>query len=91
MPQDKAKRQARREMRLMQQESTWLQKAVFALGKVDETREKIADLNEQESEPFVLAIGRKRVSLDEIVEAIEVEVKQTLETLRERRGMTPRQ
>lgn len=90
MSQDQKKRLARREMRLIQQEATWLQKAVFALGKVDESREKLADLRGSEPEPFILKVGRKTVDLDDVVEAIEVQVAETLEMLRERRAMMPR-
>ena len=90
MAQSKEKRRKRREMRLMQQEATWLQKAVFAFGKVEDIREKIADMHEREPEPFVIKIGRKRMELDEIAEAIAEEVQSTLEMLRERRGMVPR-
>ncbi len=90
MAQSKEKRRQRREMRLMQQEATWLQKAVFAFGKVDEIREKIADMHEREPEPFIIKIGRKKIDLDDVAEAIEEEVKSTLEMLRERRGMVPR-
>jgi len=88
--QSKEKRKQRREMRLIQQEATWLQKAVFAFGKVEDLREKIADLNETEPEPLVVEIEGSEVSLDDVSTALEEKVQATLEMLRERRGMVPR-
>lgn len=90
MSQSKEKRRKRREMRLIQQEATWLQKAVFAFGKVEDLREKIADLNETEPEPLTLEIEGTEVGLDDVSEALEERVQGTLEMLRERRGMVPR-
>lgn len=90
MSQSKEKRKQRREMRLIQQEATWLQKAVFAFGKVEDLREKIADLNEREPEPLTVQIEGSEVSLDDVSEALEEKVQGTLDMLRERRGMVPR-
>jgi hypothetical protein len=88
--QSKEKRKQRREMRLIQQEATWLQKAVFAFGKVEDLREKVADLNEADPEPLTVQIDGRAVSLDDVSEALEEKVQGTLEMLRERRGMVPR-
>lgn len=90
MSQDSEDRQKRREMRLMQQEATWLQKAVFAFGKVEDLREKIGDLNETAPEPLTVQIKGREVSLDDVSKALEEKVQVTLEMLRERRGMVPR-
>lgn len=90
MNQDQEKRKKRREMRLIQQEATWLQKAVFAFGKVEDLREKIADLNETEPDPLTVQIEGNEVSLDDVSTALEEKVQATLEMLRERRGMVPR-
>lgn len=90
MSQDDDNRQKRREMRLMQQEATWLQKAVFAFGKVEDLREKIADLNDTAPERLTVQIEGNEVSLDDVSKALEEKVQATLEMLRERRGMVPR-
>lgn len=90
MSQESEDRRKRREMRLMQQEATWLQKAVFAFGKVEDLREKIADLNEADPDPLTVQIKGKKVSLDDVSKALEEKVQGTLEMLRERRGMVPR-
>lgn len=90
MSQSKEKRKKRREMRLIQQEATWFQKAVFAFGKAEDIREKIADLNETEPEPLTVQIEGSQVSLDDVSKALEEKIQGTLEMLRERRGMVPR-
>lgn len=90
MNQSTDKRRQRREMRLIQQEATWLQKAVFAFAKVEDVREKIADLRDAEPEHITVEIEGHEVSLDDISEALEDRVQKTLEMLRERRGMVPR-
>lgn len=90
MSQSKEKRKKRREMRLIQQEATWLQKAVFAFGKAEDVREKIADLNETEPEPLTVEIGEREIDIDDVSEALEERVQSTLDMLRERRGMVPR-
>lgn len=90
MSQSKEKRKKRREMRLIQQEATWLQKAVFAFGKAEDVREKIADLNDTEPEPLTVEIENREVDLDDVSEALEERVQSTLNMLRERRGMVPR-
>lgn len=90
MSQSDEKRKKRREMRLIQQEATWLQKAVFAFGKAEDIREKIADLNETEPEPLTVEIEGSEVSLDDVSEGLEEKIQATLEMLRERRGMVPR-
>ena len=90
MSQSKEKRRKRREMRLIQQEATWLQKAVFAFGKAEDVREKIADLNDTEPDPLTVEIEGREVDLDDVSEALEERVQSTLDMLRERRGMVPR-
>jgi hypothetical protein len=74
----------------MQQEATWLQKAVFAFGKVEDVREKIADLNEEDPDPLTIELDSGEIALDDVAEALEKRVQGTLDMLRERRGMVPR-
>lgn len=90
MDQSRELRRQRQEMRLIQQEATWLQKAVFAFSKVDDLREKIGDLNEADPEPVILEIEGRKVTLDDVSTALEERVQASLEMLRERRGMVPR-
>lgn len=90
MDQSQDVRRQRQEMRLIQQEATWLQKAVFAFAKVDDLREKIADLNDVDPEPVILEIEGRKVTLDDVSTALEQRVQTSLEMLRERRGMVPR-
>lgn len=81
-----ARRRKRREIKLLTNESVWLQKALFALQKVEAVREKMAELNgEDEAEPLVLELGRKKLKVEEFEEALENRVEKLLEEVRERR------
>lgn len=81
-----ARRRKRREIKLLTNESVWLQKALFALQKVEAVREKMAELNgEDEAEPLVLELGRKKLKVQEFEEALENRVEKLLEEVRERR------
>ena len=81
-----ARRRKRREIKLLTNESVWLQKALFALQKVEAVREKMAELNgEDEAEPLVLELGRKKLKVEEFEEALENRVEHLLEEVRERR------
>lgn len=81
-----ARRRKRREIKLLTNESVWLQKALFALQKVEAVREKMAELNgEDEAEALVLELGRKKLKVEEFEEALENRVEKLLEEVRERR------
>lgn len=81
-----ARRRKRREIKLLTNESVWLQKALFALQKVEAVREKMAELNgEDEAAPLVLELGRKKLKVEEFEEALENRVEHLLEEVRERR------
>lgn len=81
-----ARRRKRREIKLLTNESVWLQKALFALQKVEAVREKMAELNgDDEAEPLVLELGRKKLKVEEFEEALENRVEKLLEEVRERR------
>lgn len=81
-----ARRRKRREIKLLTNESVWLQKALFALQKVEAVREKMAELSGQdEAEPLVLELGRKKLKVEEFEEALENRVEKLLEEVRERR------
>jgi hypothetical protein len=80
------KRRQRKMTRLMQQESVWLQKALFAFGKLEDTREKLADTREEDPEPLELEIDGRSVQVEAIEEALESRIQQLLTTVRERRN-----
>jgi len=79
------RRQQRREIRLQQRESAWLQKALFALGKAEETREKLADTRDEEAEPYSIALGNGELSMEDLEAALQARITQLMETVRERR------
>jgi len=79
------RRQQRREIRLQQRESSWLQKALFALGKAEETREKLADTRDEEPSPYVLELEDRELPMEELEDALQVRIEALMETVRERR------
>lgn len=80
------RRKERRQTRLMQSESAWLQKALFALRKVEDTRDRMADLRDEEPEPYTLPIDGREVPLEEVEDALEARAGAILERVRERRN-----
>ena len=78
-----SKRQQRREIRLIQREATWLQKALFALGKATESREKLE--GEYEDAPYLLELESGPLAIELVEDGLEARVKELLELVRERR------
>lgn len=83
---DEKKRRQRRETRLMQSESSWLQKALFALRKVEETRDRIADLNDRDPVSYTLEVAGKDVHLEAVEDALDARAQSLLNQIRERRN-----
>lgn len=79
------RRKKRLEIRQLSSESTWLQKALFALQKADEAREKLAEMRGSDDSDFELTLGRKKLLVDDFEEAIENRIRELLDTIRERR------
>ena len=78
-----SRRQQRREIRLIQREATWLQKALFALGKATESREKLEGDGEDAS--YVLEVESGPLAMEALEDGLEARVKELLELVRERR------
>lgn len=76
-------REQRREIRTIQREATWLQKALFALGKAADARETLHP--EGVESGYKLELESGEISVDALEDAIETRVKTLLETVRERR------
>ncbi|HSM04035.1 MAG TPA: hypothetical protein VK858_05415 [Longimicrobiales bacterium] len=72
-------------LKAMQSESTWLQKALFALGKAEDARESLAELMDEDLEPVRVGSGKKAVSLTEVGEALEQRVSVLMEEVQEER------
>jgi hypothetical protein len=79
------RRQQRQEIRLLQREATWLQKALFALGKAADARDKMDDGAEDEEIPYVLDTEEGPVTLDALEASLEARVKVLMDQVRERR------
>lgn len=78
------RRKQRNELRLIQREATWLQKALFALAKATDARERLQD-DEDADASLVLELEEGKVPLDAVEEALEARVQKLLEGVRERR------
>lgn len=72
-------------LKAMQSESTWLQKALFALSKAEDARESLAELMDEDLEPVRVGSGKKAVSLSEVGEALEQRVSTLMEEVQEER------
>ncbi len=79
------RRQDRREIRLQQRESSWLQKALFALGKAEDTREKLADTRNEEPFTYTIQLDDREISMEELEDALQSRIEYLMETVRERR------
>ena len=80
------KRKFRRQTRLMQSESSWLQKALFALRKVEDTNERIADMHDADPETYTIPIDGRDVPIEDIEDAIEARASALQAEIRERRN-----
>jgi len=80
-----SRRQQRREIRLIQREATWLQKALFALGKATESREKLEGNGEDDDASYVLELESGPLAMEVVEDGLEARVKELLELVRERR------
>lgn len=80
------RRQQRKEIRLIQNHSSWLQKALFALQKAETAREKLSDAQgEDEPGPFIIEYDGDEYDVDAFEEALESRVQELLTVTRERR------
>ncbi|HET7276051.1 MAG TPA: hypothetical protein VFI91_12855 [Longimicrobiaceae bacterium] len=76
----------RRELRLLQQESVWLQKGLFALRKADTMHEKVSELRgEEEMEPYNVGHGAGSLPLSDIEDAMEEHIESLMKTVKEMR------
>lgn len=79
------RRRKRTEIRQMQSESVWLQKALFALRKADTARERLADLRDEEISPYVLTVGDVDLSLEALEDALEQRASELTQAVRKMR------
>ena len=69
----------------LQEESTWIQKALFALGKVESARANLAEVSAKDLEEIQAPTKGKTVSLPEVRTALQNRVSSLMEKLEETR------
>jgi hypothetical protein len=82
---DEERRRQRQEIRLIQRESTWLQKALFALGKAEESHEKLVEERGVEEAAYTLALDDGELPVEVLEDALESRIKELMESVRKRR------
>ena len=80
-----AKKRKRKELKLLNNESVWLQKALFALQKAETARDKLADHRGVDEIPFEAPRNGADFDIEVALEAIENRVRHLLDTTQERR------
>lgn len=78
-------RQQRKEIRLIQSESVWLQKALFDLRKAEDARDKLADLRDEETEPYELTVAGEPMDVEALEDALEERIENLMKDVKERR------
>lgn len=71
-----------RERRILQSESRWLQKALFALSKAESDREKLERERGEEVEPLTVDLDGKAYELDDVRDAVGQAVQERVESIR---------
>lgn len=79
---DEARRRRRREIRQLNNESVWLQKALFALRKAEEAREKLADVRSEEAGAYTLPVGDDSLPVEVLEDALEERTKELIGQVR---------
>ena len=74
------------ERRLMESESRWLQKALFALGKAEDDRDKLDAALDAEVEPIKVEIKGKSFDMATVSEAMTEAIRERSESLRQSLG-----
>lgn len=82
---DKTRRQL---MKALQTESTWLQKALFALGKAEDARSTVMELSEESVGEIEAPASGDAVSLAEFSAVLRERVDEIMEDLQEKRRVT---
>jgi hypothetical protein len=81
----KEKRRKRRRLRALQNESAWLQKALFALRKAEAANEKAADAVDQDADEYALTVDGADMPLEVFEDALQKRADVLLATTREMR------
>jgi hypothetical protein len=79
----KEKRRANRARRLIRSEHRWLQKAIFALSKAEETRDKLAGLHDGEAPDLLVPINGSEHEVEAVGSALREVVQRRMDEQRE--------
>ena len=82
MPTRADKKTTVQERRIVRDESRWLQKALFALGKASDSHEKLSELHGDEHEPLLVTIDDDTYDIDSVTHALRDAVMERSESLR---------
>lgn len=82
---DQQRRLKRKEIGYLQNESVWLQKALFALRKAEAAREKLTDFRDAESAPYTIPVDGKEVVVEALEDSLEERVEELIKTVRQMR------
>lgn len=82
MPKTKDRSPGTRERRILESESRWLQKALFALSKAENDRERLAKELSEKVEPLTVEIDGESFELETVREAVSDAVLERVEALR---------
>ena len=79
-------RQAVKERKILQSESRWLQKALFALAKAQDDHAKLAETGD--AEPLMVTIDGNSFVIEAVTDAVREAVMERVEDLRPQVGTT---
>lgn len=82
MSKAKDRKTGTRERRILESESRWLQKALFALSKAESDRERLARESSEKIEPLTVEIDGASFDLDTVRDAVSEAVQERVEVLR---------
>jgi hypothetical protein len=82
---DADQRVQRKQIHLLQDESVWLQKALFALRKAQDSAEKLYATREEEAAPYTLPLEDDELSVDAFEAALEARIATLLDKIRDMR------
>jgi len=80
-PIDPGRQLARKIEGQLQTESTWLQKLLFALGKVEEARDKLAATQDEKLHPLVVLADGTPVPIAMVASGVRRRVDEVMEAL----------
>ena len=79
------RRRKRTEIRHLQSESVWLQKALFALRKAETARERLADTRDEDASAYLLSVGEAEIPMEALEDALEQRAQELTQTVRQMR------